>query len=407
MANILYLTRTGLLEPLGQSQVLAYLKGLSREHRIAVVSYERADDLADVELVGRIEATCREHGIEWVRKTYRNRPRRLAALWNLVELFWTTFALSRRREADLIHARSYIPAASAWLVNRLTGVPFIFDMRSLWAEELVTSNRARRGSLVHRAIVGMERRMLRDAAIVVSLTRAGADWLTKEHAGAFDPAKFRFIPTCTDIDRFVPPAGAREGPLLVGCHGSILSGWFRPELLRRCFARIAELRPDARFEVVTREDPDDIRKALRGGDGFAQRLDIYKSAAGDIHEVLARQDLSVFFYASGAASELGRSPTRMGESLGCGVPVLTNGQVGDVAEIVAEHDVGVVLEGDSDADLHRAIDKVLPMLRSADVARRCRNAAETVYSLTAGTEAYSHIYMDIVEGAAISKGQVT
>ena len=40
--EILYLSRTGMLEPLGQSQVLSYLKGLSRSYRITLVSYESA-----------------------------------------------------------------------------------------------------------------------------------------------------------------------------------------------------------------------------------------------------------------------------------------------------------------------------------------------------------------------------
>ena len=395
MSNILYLTRTGLLEPLGQSQVLAYLKGLSRKHRITVVSYEREADLDDTDLICKIQATCHQHGIDWVRKRYRNRPRRLAALWNLLELFWTTFALSRRRGADLIHARSYIPAASAWLVHKLTGVPFIFDMRSLWAEELVTSNRARRGSLVHRAIVGMERRMLRDAAIVISLTRAGADWLAREHADVFDQSKLRIIPTCTDTDRFVPIVSPSEPALLIGCHGSILSGWFRPDLLARCFARIAAMRPDARFEIVTRENPEDILNALDGAPGFSDRLEIYSSVADSIHVVLARQDLSVFFYASGAASELGRSPTRMGEALGCGVPVLANGQIGDVEMIARKYNVGAIMTGETDTDLEDAVDRALKLTSDPRIAQRCRNAAEDYYSLTAGTAKLASIYRDL------------
>ena len=395
MSNILYLTRTGLLEPLGQSQVLAYLKGLSRDHQITVVSYEREGDLADTDLVRHIEAECRERGINWVRKRYRSRPRRIAALWNLVELFWTTLVLSRRRGVDLIHARSYIPAASAWLVHKLTDVPFIFDMRSLWAEELVTSNRAQRGSFIHRAIVGMEKRMLRDAAIIISLTRAGADWLAREHADVFDQSKLRVIPTCTDTDRFVPLDAANGPGLLVGCHGSILSGWFRPDLLGRCFAHIAAVRPDARFEIVTRENPDDILKALDGAPGFSDRLEIYSSVAGTIHEVLARQDLSVFFYASGAASELGRSPTRMGEALSCGVPILANGQIGDVEMIARQYNVGVIMSGETDAELRDAVGQALSLTSDREIGQRCRNAAEDYYSLEAGTAKLAAIYSDI------------
>lgn len=38
MSNTLYFTRNGLLEPLGQSQVFAYLRGLSRNHTIMPIT---------------------------------------------------------------------------------------------------------------------------------------------------------------------------------------------------------------------------------------------------------------------------------------------------------------------------------------------------------------------------------
>ncbi|WP_229381878.1 hypothetical protein [Spiribacter sp. 2438] len=47
MKPVLYLTRNGLLEPLGQSQVMSYLRGLSRDHAITLVTFEKPEDMAD------------------------------------------------------------------------------------------------------------------------------------------------------------------------------------------------------------------------------------------------------------------------------------------------------------------------------------------------------------------------
>ena len=49
MARVLYITYDGLLEPLGQSQVLQYLKKLAEYHEITLVSYERTADWAEVD----------------------------------------------------------------------------------------------------------------------------------------------------------------------------------------------------------------------------------------------------------------------------------------------------------------------------------------------------------------------
>lgn len=111
----------------------------------------------------------------------------------------------------------------------------------------------------------------------------------------------------------------------------------------------------------------------------------------------------MFFYASGAASELGRSPTRMGEVLGCGVPVLTNEGIGDVAEIIRNGQVGYVLDGEDEAALTQAAEAMLTLLRDPDIARRCRQAAERIYSLETGVQGYCEIYRYLVSAEGDSR----
>ena len=46
--KILYISYDGLMEPLGQSQVLNYLKGLSKDYQMFVISYEKKEDFLDL-----------------------------------------------------------------------------------------------------------------------------------------------------------------------------------------------------------------------------------------------------------------------------------------------------------------------------------------------------------------------
>jgi len=66
MIPTLYLTRNGLLEPLGQSQVLAYLRRLSRDYRITLITYEKDEDRADAERMDAMRAECYRLGIRWL-----------------------------------------------------------------------------------------------------------------------------------------------------------------------------------------------------------------------------------------------------------------------------------------------------------------------------------------------------
>ena len=393
----LYLTRNGLLEPLGQSQVLAYLRGLSRDHRITLITYEKPDDWADTARMAAMRAECDRHSIRWLPQRFRPRPKVIAPAMSMMRMAWLVWREVRARRAELVHARSYIPAAVALTVHRLTGVPFIFDMRALWPEEMITAGRLRRGSFLHHAIVAAERACLRHAAAVVSLTDAAVAHLKSEYPKELDQQRLVVIPTCADLARFRRAPANSPGVRVHGCIGTILSGWFRTDWLGAWLTTVAAADPSARFEIVTRDDPDRVREALDPEACLGSRLSIGAAPASAMPDKLALHDLSVMFYAGGETSELGRSPTRMAEVLGCGVPVVANAGVGDVARIITENRVGILVEGTEPAQMQQALAELDELLADPDLAARCRATAERYFSLEAATEAYRQLYTDILD----------
>lgn len=394
MTPVLYITRNGLCEPLGQSQVLAYLRGLSTDYAFTIVSFEKAEDLADAEAMQRVSAICEHHGIRWLPQRFRYNPPVLAPALSMLQFLWLCLREVRRGNASLIHARSYIPAAVALLVNRLTGTPFIFDMRALWPEELITAGRLRRGAVLHRAINWAERACLRRAAAVVSLTHAAVDYLQSIYPHELAGQRITVIPTCADLDRFVPSDQPVSGPRVYACVGTVLSGWFRLDWLA-AFFRAAARDPHARFEIVTRDAIDQVRAALGVAPELQSRLAIFPRASHLVHEAVQAHSVSVMFFTEGL-SKLGSSPTRMGEALGCGIPVVANAGVGDVARIIAEHRVGVLVADAGDAAMAAALAELDELMQAPDLAQRCRKAAEEVFSLSAGTAAYKLLYRSIL-----------
>jgi len=112
MTKTLYLTRNGLMEPLGQSQVFSYLRGLSGDYEITLISYEKADDLKDIARFKELEKQCEELGIHWLPQRFRYTPRLIAPAIDMFRFAWLGWK-EVRKGAALIHARSYIPAAVA------------------------------------------------------------------------------------------------------------------------------------------------------------------------------------------------------------------------------------------------------------------------------------------------------
>ncbi|MFP5481521.1 MAG: glycosyltransferase [Alphaproteobacteria bacterium] len=397
MTPTLYLTRNGLLEPLGQSQVLAYLRGLSRDYRITLITYEKDEDRADAVRMDAMRAECARLGIRWLPQRFRARPKVIAPALSMLRMVWLLRREVRGQGARLIHARSYIPAAVAMFVGRVTGVPFIFDMRALWPEELITAGRLRRGSLLHRAIVAAERACLRRAGAVVSLTHAAVDHLNRVYPAEMAGQRVAVIPTCADLDRCVP-TDQRPSLRAIGCLGTVLSGWFRLDWLASFLFVAAERDPAAVFELTTRDDPARVRAAIDPDGRLGERLRIAPSAPEDVQRVLQGQTASVMFYAGGQVSELGRSPTRMAEILGCGLPVVANDGVGDVARIIRDYRVGVLAQGPDPQAMATAWSELMALLKDPDLALRCRKAAEEVFSLEAGTASYARLYHQLTDG---------
>lgn len=394
MAATIYLTRNGLLEPLGQSQVFSYLRGLAPYHSITLITYEKAHDWHDAVRMARARAECDRLGIRWLPQRFLARPKVVAPALSMLRMMWLLLREVKGRGAELIHARSYIPAAVAMVVGRMTGVPFIFDMRALWPEELIAARRLTRGSFLHRAIVAAERVCLRRAGAVVSLTQAALVHLQRTYPDEMTSQTMAVIPTCADLDRFMPVKHL-PAKRVIGCLGTVLSGWFRLDWLATFLAVAAKRDPEMQFEITTRDDANQVRAALDPMGDLGERLQIGSSVTDRVQEVLQGQIASVMFFAVGL-SKLGSSPTRMGEILGCGLPVVANVGVGDVAEIIRRYDVGVLVEDASETSMAKAHEALEALMSDPELGSRCRKAAEEVFSLESGTEAYRRLYADIL-----------
>ena len=394
--RILYLTRNGLLEPLGQSQIWPYFRGLSKDHSITLISFEKPADRGDALAMQRMRKLCVSHGIHWIPLQFRSKPRPWAPALAIPKLAVVAlWQWRRRRGPQLVHARSYVPAAIALLLHRLTGVPFIFDMRALWPEELITASHLRRGSLLHRALLRLEQLCLQEAGAVVSLTQAAVGYLHNQYRRELAGQRIAVIPTCADLQRFQPAGLPPATPLVIGCIGTVLSGWFLITWLRAFFEAIARSDPTARFELISRDAPEEILAALQPAPAWAHRLRIQSATPAEMPAIVQRHTASVMFF-TGGLSKLGSSPTRMAEVLGCGRPVVANPGVGDVEQVIRQHRVGVLARGDGPAEMDACVAQLMALLQDPQLASRCRRTAEALFSLESGTATYRQLYSQIL-----------
>ncbi|HEY6047448.1 MAG TPA: glycosyltransferase [Sphingomicrobium sp.] len=398
--GVLYISYDGMLEPLGQSQVLAYLEKLAPGRRIHLISFEKPHDWKDEKRRATVAGRIADAGISWHPLRYHKSPSAPATAFDIAVGTSVAIGLALRHRLNIVHARSYVAGLMALAVKRATRAAFLFDMRGFWADERVDGGLWPANGRLYRSTKKIERRLLLAADHVVTLTHASEEELRRLPYLSDQMPPLTVIPTCVDTARFVIQGPLQREPFTLGYIGSV-GTWYLLDEMLRCFTALRRHRPGARLLIANRAEHDRIRASAEAHGINPAELELIAASHAEMPRVIARMTAGMALIKP-AYSKIASAPTKLGEYLGCGVPVLVNRGIGDVAEIVEEHDVGVVLDGFGEAELRSGIDRMLALLSAGELPGRCRAAAEAVFSLEKGVAAYDSIYRSMLSGEGVA-----
>lgn len=337
--DAMFLSHNGMSEPLGQTQVLPYLRGLAEAGvRIDLLACEPPG--TPREASRRIQQSLAQTGIAYTPLERRpshglgDKGRDCASLLSAA----LRLSLRRRRAPRVLHARSQLPSAVAEIFAALSPrTRFIFDLRGLLGAEYIDMGHWRRGELRHRLTEAAEAYLLRRADRVVVLTEA----LRQELCGPGGPLRYRerevlVIPCCVDPERFRPDPEARrlrraelglrdDQPVL--CFAGSQAR-YDLEAAARIVAAMRR-RADARFLLLSRADPARVRAALAGL-GCEEALLPVAAAPRDVPSWLCAADFGVALLRD-CRSSIATSPTKVAECLAVGLPTVISEGIADAA----------------------------------------------------------------------------
>ena len=388
--GILYISYDGMLEPLGQSQVLAYQEKLSSTNKITVLSFEKRQDWQDKASLGRMRARMKAAGITWVPLTYHKRPTAPATAFDILAGTCVALWIVLRHRKKVVHVRSYVPATMGWIVTRLTGAKFLFDIRGFWADERVEGGIWPANSRLYRYAKYLERRFFLAADQVVTLTHASKREIEKFNylRGRVPPVEV--IPTCADLEMFKPLGLDCPAVFTLGYLGSVGS-WYLFDEVVACFKILLEHEPLARLLIVNRGEHQSILESLQRGGVERARVSLESAEHRDVPKFIGRMSAAAAIIKP-VYSKIASAPTKLAEYLGCGVPCLGNDRVGDMAEILEDNRVGVALTDFSDGDRRAAVTRLLELVREPQTRQRCVETARSLFSLDGGVALYRDIY---------------
>jgi len=128
-----------------------------------------------------------------------------------------------RERPDIIHAHSsYLNGIAAGYASRMTGIPFIYEVRTLWGESAVANTELKQNSWKHKAIWKLELRVMRKAQRVVAISSGIMEELVVKGVPA---EKIDIIPNGVDTDLFTPRRPDLELLKKYGLEGNFVIGY--------------------------------------------------------------------------------------------------------------------------------------------------------------------------------------
>jgi glycosyltransferase involved in cell wall biosynthesis len=400
--RVLYISYNGMLDPLGQSQVIPYLKELSGAGiRFTLLSFEGPKAYTR-EGRGRCEQLRRELAaceIDWHFLRYHKRPSLPATSYDVMAGIRYGSRLVKSKQIEMVHARNQIPATIALALKRRFGLRMIFDVRGLMAEEYVDANHWKKGNVPYRLTKAMESRALQASDGVVTLTEKIWPEI-KDWKGLRDrDVIHEVVPCCTDLDRFrflqserdrVRAELSLENRFVLVYSGSI-GGWYLTDKTADFFVALLKRRPNGHFLWLTGGDKALIEKLMSDRGVNLNQFTVRNVRTAEVTGYLSAADVGIAFYKP-TFSRLATSPVKVSEYLACGLPVIVNAGVGDSDDFVAAQKVGAVVKDFNEGEYDRTLTTIETLL-AGGIRERSRTAAETYFDVkSVGLERYSRLY---------------
>ncbi|MCF8275971.1 MAG: glycosyltransferase [Flavobacteriales bacterium] len=405
--NVLYLSYDGLTDGLGRSQVLPYIFGLEKSgHHFSIISFEKKEPFKRDG--ANIQRLVDDAGVRWIPLAYTSSPPIVSTVYDVYQLTKTVEKIYSENPFDIIHCRSYITSLIGLRMKQKYGVKFVFDMRAFYADERVDGGLWNLKNPIFKTVYDFFKRkeiaFLSNADYSISLTEKGKEIIHSWNTIPHQPVPVQVIPCCADLDHFHPSKidealqsqlklkfDLKNDDFVITYLGSI-GTWYLLDEMLDFFKVLNDKRPTAKFLFITTDSPDSILPKAESKGIPVDRILISPAKREEVPTFLSLANAAIFFIQP-VFSKSGSSPTKHGEMLGMGLPVIANSGVGDVDRIIEDTNSGILVREFTDEAYEKAIEQIDDLLKIP--VSMLQDAAQKYYSLEEGVKKYNFVYESI------------
>jgi glycosyltransferase involved in cell wall biosynthesis len=417
MSNIksfLFVSIDGMTDPLGQSQVLPYLVGLAKNgNAIGIVSCEKKENWNLHHTI--IESIVKEAGITWDYCFYETGKPFISQLQNylmlkkiVIKKVTSAGSITDAYSNTILHCRSYLAGLIGLYCKKKFNTGFIFDMRGFWADERIEGGIWKKSNPVNFFLYAYfkkkEKEMIVNADAIISLTHKAKSIILNWNFG-IEPSKITVIPCCADLNHFSnenidttslillqDKYPQLKNKFILSYAGSLGTWYMADEML--AFFKVLSEKTNAVFLIITKDSEELVYQAAKKHGVALEKLIVVSSSRADMPYYISMSSASLFFIKP-TFSKSASSPTKMGELLSMGIPIITNAGVGDVDSIIQDTKCGVIISDFDEKSYENAISDLLE--NSNLYKHNTIKAAQLYFSLKDGVEKYAQVYNSVIK----------
>lgn len=392
-------------DPLGQSQVIPYLAGLTKNgYRFTLISCEKEENFTLHQ--NKIKAILDANKIEWYPVSYTKKPPVLSTIYDVIKIKNLAFELHKRSNFSIVHCRSYIAALVGLQLKKKHNIKFVFDMRGLWADERVDGKLWNLKNPVYHSVYHFfkkkERQFLESADYTISLTHNAKNEILSWKKLNQNLLKIEVIPCCADLELFNKyniktdklvvfrnELNIKSDDFILLYLGSI-GTWYMLEEMMEFFSVLKNQNNNAKFLFVTKDEHERILKtAVKYG--VQDSIILRAGNREEIPYLISLSNYSIFFILP-SYSKKASSPTKQGEIMAMGIPIIYNTNVGDTDKIVKDYHSGILVNEFSIPEYTHVVEKMNTEFNQQQIIK----GAQEYFSLENGVDLYTKVYQSVL-----------
>ena len=400
--HVVYLSYDGLSDPLGQSQIIPYVLGLSKKHHFnfTIISFEKKDIFRKNK--NKIQKALLNEDINWEPIYYTKTPPILSTIIDVIKLKNAINKLLKDKKIDIVHSRGYITSLVALNFKKRNNIPFVFDMRGWWADEKLESGNwdSLIFKYVYKYFKKKEALFFKSADKIISLTHIGKKEIVNNKWS--NEKKIGVIPTCVDFVNFPSYSLETRNEIreqlnisdksIVLVYSGSMGGNYDFSNFSIVFKYFLSQSMNNKILIISKTSRNYILNQIDKHSLDKNKIFHVNSDFHNVYQYLQASDLGLILYEN-TYSTIGRSPTKLGEYWASGLPVLSTKYIGDLDLIIDKFPFGGQLL--SDKDFKDLPQKLLKFNTFVD-KKKLRAAAKEYFHIDKGISFYFKVYKEIL-----------